>query len=191
MLLNRNWFSLCKRRESQATREFATVLRDTWRLYFLQMRRNGLNYVLNCQNHACFSRIYLSILHKLYRLQTASTDRISWAKVLKVINLTEYFNISCRGAIDKAWTVHVRGPGFDFFLVLFVRVWILWFMVRFLICSKKRKIRFWIGKSGFGFSPKKRTHSFYCWGLPTLQLTFSEWAQVQFPHCNIIILFQF
>ena len=64
LLLNRNWSSSCKRRESQAARDFATVLRDTCRPYFLQMRRNKSKYANNCQNHACFPRIYLSILHK-------------------------------------------------------------------------------------------------------------------------------
>ena len=31
------------------------------------------------------------------------------------------------------------------------------FMIRFSICPKKGKIHFWIRKSGFGFSQKKRT----------------------------------
>ena len=52
-------YSPHKRRESQAARDLATVLRDTCRPYVLQMR-NGFN----CQNHACFPGIYLSILHK-------------------------------------------------------------------------------------------------------------------------------
>ena len=136
-----------------------TVLRDTCRLYFLQMRRNELKYVLNCQNHACFPRIYLSFLHKLYRLQTASTDRISGAKVLKVINLTEYFNISCRGAIDNAWTFHVRGPGFDFFfLVLFVRVWILWIHGPFFDLLEKTQNLFLDSEIRIWIFPQK-THS--------------------------------
>ena len=53
-----------KRRESQAARDFSTVLRDTCRPYVLQSRRNELKYSFNCQNRACFLRIYLSILHK-------------------------------------------------------------------------------------------------------------------------------
>ena len=61
LLLNRNWFSTCKRRESQAATDFATVLPDTCRPYVLQMRRNESKYANNCHNHACFPRIYLSI----------------------------------------------------------------------------------------------------------------------------------
>ena len=64
LLLNRKWFSSCKHLESQAARDFATVLRDNCRPYVLQRRRNELKYTFNCQNHACFPRIYLSILHK-------------------------------------------------------------------------------------------------------------------------------
>ena len=33
-------------------------------IYVLQMGRNELKYDFNCQNHAFFPRIYLSILHK-------------------------------------------------------------------------------------------------------------------------------
>ena len=47
---------------SDSARDFATVLRDTCGPYVLQRRRN--EYSFNCQNKACFPRIYLSILHK-------------------------------------------------------------------------------------------------------------------------------
>ena len=39
-------------------------------------------------------------------LQTASIGRISWAKTLKIINLTYTVNTWCRGAIGKAMTLH-------------------------------------------------------------------------------------
>ena len=63
LLLNHNWFSSCNRQESQAARDFATILQDTCP-YGLQMQRNELKYGFNCQNHACFPGMYLSILHK-------------------------------------------------------------------------------------------------------------------------------
>ena len=50
--------------QSESARDFATVLRDTCRPYVLQIRRNELKYGFNCQNHACFPGIYLSILHQ-------------------------------------------------------------------------------------------------------------------------------
>ena len=44
---------------------------------------------------------------QLYQeLQTASIGRISWAKTLKIINLTHTINTWYRGAIGKAMTLH-------------------------------------------------------------------------------------
>ena len=58
---------------------------------------------------------------KLYQLQTVLTGRISRAKVLKMINLTEVFNISCRGAIDNALSQRsgVRLSPLEFFFPFF------------------------------------------------------------------------
>ena len=44
--------------------------------------------------------------------------------------------------------------GFRFDLKNPLGVWILWIYDPFLDFSKKRKIRFWIQESGFGFSPQ-------------------------------------
>ena len=47
------------------------------------------------------------------------------------------------------------------------------FMIRFWICPKKRKIRFWIPNSRFGFS--KKTHP--------------KWARKQLCTCSILFLY--
>ena len=59
--------------------------------------------------------------------------------------------------------------GFGFYPKNPPRVWILWVDDPFLDLrppppqKKKRKIRFWIRKSGFEFSQKHRTHSLQHW----------------------------
>ena len=49
--------------------------------------------------------------------------------------------------------MNLKNPDLD----LIRRVWILWIYDPFLDLPKKGKIHFWIRKSGFGFSQKKRT----------------------------------
>ena len=57
--------------------------------------------------------IFQFFINKVLKAQTASTGRISWAKVLKTINLTAIFNTSCRGTIDNTLTFRVGGLGFN------------------------------------------------------------------------------
>ena len=65
-----NWLSLCIKTlgitscTMPSARDFATVLRDTFWPYILQIQWNELKYGFYCQNPACFPWIYLSILHK-------------------------------------------------------------------------------------------------------------------------------
>ena len=76
--------------------DFATVLHDTCRLYVLQMRRNELKYGFNCQNHACFPRIYLQFFINKALTASNSVDRQNFVgkSVTETINLTEVFNIT-------------------------------------------------------------------------------------------------
>ena len=45
--------------------------------------------------------------------------------------------------------------GLDLIRRIHPECWFYGFMIRFWICPPKRKIRFWIRKFGFGFSPQK------------------------------------
>ena len=66
------------------------------RLYVLQMRRNELKYGFNCQNHACFPRIYLQFFINKALTASNSVDRQNFVgkSVTETINLTEVFNIT-------------------------------------------------------------------------------------------------
>ena len=57
--------------------------------------------------------IFQFFINKVLEALTASTSRISWAKVLKMINLTGIFNTSCRGTTDNMLTFHAGGLGFN------------------------------------------------------------------------------
>ena len=126
----------CKRYNAVSKRirhSFARHLISLCWPYHLQMRRNELKYCFCRQNHAYFPPLHFWILDKytrLYELQTASIDRISWAKTLKIINSKYTCNTWPRSAVAKTMTLHVNCPGLDsrprklfillYFLVVFV-----------------------------------------------------------------------
>ena len=55
----------------------------------------------------------------------------------------------------NAQIVNLKNPDLDLIWRIHPECGFYGFMIRFWICPKKRKIRLWIRKSGFGFSQKK------------------------------------
>ena len=53
--------------------------------------------------------------------------------------------------------MHLQNPDLDLIRRIHPECGFYGFMIPSWICLQKRKIRFWIRKSGFGLSPKKRT----------------------------------
>ena len=58
---------------------------------------------------------------------------------------------------NNAQIVNLKNPDLDLIRRIYPECGFYGFIICFWICPKKLKIRFWIRKSGFGFSRKKRT----------------------------------
>ena len=67
--------------------------------------------------------------------------------------IQEYFQFQIPSQ-KSAQIVNLKNPDLDLIRRIHPECRFYGFMIRFWICLKKRKIRFWISKSGFGFSPK-------------------------------------
>ena len=63
--------------------------------------------------------IFQFFINNALPAQTASTGRIAWANVFSMITLTNKLNVSCRGAIDNTFTLHIRFFFFFFSLNMF------------------------------------------------------------------------
>ena len=59
---------------------------------------------------------------------------------------------------ENAEVVNLKNPDLDLIRSILLECGYFGFMIRFWISPKKRKIRFWIQESVFGFSQKKKTH---------------------------------
>ena len=143
LILNRNRFSSCKCRKLQAVQrrqqENSPQFCETLNIALLAISSSNATKwvkVLFLPSKPCLfsSTTFLnSWWIQLYELQTASIDRISWAKTLKIINSKYTCNTWSRSAVAKTMTLDVNCPGLDSRLrKLFI---LLYFLVVFVLFS--------------------------------------------------------
>ena len=70
-----------------------------------------------------------------------------------VVKIQEYFQVQILSQ-KNAQIANLKNPDLDLIRRIHPECGFYGFMICFWICPKKRKMRFWISKSGFGFSQK-------------------------------------